>query len=300
MEFANDLVRFPACHAIVPYLRQLPSTMNLEQVLERLNAEAPSYPERYKQLAAVRCYLHFMIWRCQQRWSDEAKGITNYVTLLDQILRWRKETDRICLVTFNYDTMLETALPTVGIHITGLRDYIRYEPFALVKLHGSVNWWREVGPPVPDIEKFNPWEVLNYLINRAIDLKFGDTFVLKQEYPFTQLGGKALFPALAIPLQNKASFECPSAHLDTLRTFIPAVTKILTVGWHATENHFLKLLVDGLAKRVRVMIVDRNESACDGPINNLRSAGLDGDFSRAKGGFSEFVANREGDEFLRS
>lgn len=41
-----------------------------------------------------------------------AAGVTNYVTLLDQILRWpvrHASSEDVLLVTFNYDTMLDAA-----------------------------------------------------------------------------------------------------------------------------------------------------------------------------------------------
>ncbi len=36
---------------------------------------------------------------------------------LDQIERWRKPDEQVCIVTFNYDSFLEDALPVVGVKI---------------------------------------------------------------------------------------------------------------------------------------------------------------------------------------
>jgi hypothetical protein len=56
-KFAEALTYFPECKPIVPLLR---GTGEVEQRLEQLRDEAisaPPYPERLRQLAAVRGYL---------------------------------------------------------------------------------------------------------------------------------------------------------------------------------------------------------------------------------------------------
>ncbi len=68
-------------------------------------------------MAAIRFYLHFMIWECDRKWNDEvvkaAGGITNYITMLDQLRRSRRD-EHVCLVTFNYDRMYDREGASVG------------------------------------------------------------------------------------------------------------------------------------------------------------------------------------------
>ena len=64
-----------------------------------------------------------------------------------------------------------------------------------------------------------------------------------------------VFPAIAIPVENKREFECPVDHLKQLRMFLPHVTKIIIVGWRATETHFLDLLKSDLTKEVQVQAI---------------------------------------------
>src|SRR2546422_234015 len=88
--FINAMSSFPRCQPIVPYLRHLRAEDSLERVLERLQAEGDTYPERHKQLAAVRYYLHYMLWECQHHIVKVItyrcqllvpRGVTNYKTL---------------------------------------------------------------------------------------------------------------------------------------------------------------------------------------------------------------------------
>jgi hypothetical protein len=83
--FTDVMKSWPQCQPIIPYLRNLPSGVSLERRLEELQNEAPSYPARYSQLAAVRYYLQLMLQQCERFWLDDARGITNYKTLLDEV-----------------------------------------------------------------------------------------------------------------------------------------------------------------------------------------------------------------------
>jgi len=93
--FRDGLLQYPRCKPIVPYLQSIPAGKTVEAVLEELQVEAESDPERQHQLVAVRYYLNSVINGCQDRWSCLARGVTNYVTLLDQLRRSRRPPMRI-------------------------------------------------------------------------------------------------------------------------------------------------------------------------------------------------------------
>ena len=80
--FAASLRSFPQCKPIVPYLQSRPPEETVEHALEVLQAEGQEDPERKRQIAAIRYYLHLVISECEGRWKEVAHGITNYVTLL--------------------------------------------------------------------------------------------------------------------------------------------------------------------------------------------------------------------------
>jgi len=91
--FASALSKFPRCSPIIPFLR---GTQAVEQELERLQNDAnepPPFAGRLRQLAAVRWYFQSMLTACGRAWYGQSRGITNYLTLIDQILRWGHEDD---------------------------------------------------------------------------------------------------------------------------------------------------------------------------------------------------------------
>ena len=296
--FAEFMSWFPKCQAIIPYLQG--QDVLVEQVLKKLQAEAEQYPERHRQLAAIRYYLHCMLWDVVTLWNSSAKGVTNYKSLLDQLERWRKPQERICLVTFNYDTMLEAALPAVGFHIRKLSDYVSSETYKVIKLHGSVNWAREVDTPIENLKSKDRMQVAHELIDRAADLNISHRYRIVNERPISILNQSVLFPALAIPLERKPDFECPPEQLETLHACITQVTKLLVIGWRATEHRFLDLLAKYLPRQLAVMVVASGRDKTSEPIRNLQQAGIKADFLPAHGGFTDVIVRREADEFLRS
>jgi len=118
---------------------------SVEDVLQRLQGESGANPMRHQQLAAIRYYLRSLLSVVPAEWLSVVGGFTNYNALLDQINNHRKGSEPVCLVTFNYDTLLETALAKeCGMSWDVMDDYISHTEFKLFKLHGSTNWGREI------------------------------------------------------------------------------------------------------------------------------------------------------------
>jgi SIR2-like domain len=296
-EFKRMMARFPRIQPIIPYLQA--SGSSVERELERLQTEAEGYPEGGSQLAAVRYYLHYMLWELEARWSNVAQGVTNYKTLLDQIQRWQHP-KKVCLATFNYDRMLEDALPSVGIKIQNLTDYIGSEHFKLIKLHGSVNWTREIYN-IPLVLTQDPLMAANQVIELAPKLPISTDYRIVTLPLQTKLGG-ALFPALAIPVEKKSSFECPEQHLDALRQYVKQVSKLLIIGWRGMEEHFLNLLRENLSGSISVMLVNGKADDAKHTLARLQKAEIELDPVPAdplKVGFSDFIVQRIGESFLK-
>jgi hypothetical protein len=136
--FGEDYRLFPKCGPLIQRLQQ--PNISVENQLEDFQKEAIRYPTRLVQLAAIRYYLGYMLSRCQSDWTTQVtKGVTNYTTMIDQIALQRNFADKVCLVTFNYDTLLEHALIDNNIPLNTIPDYVRSD-FKVIKLHGSINW----------------------------------------------------------------------------------------------------------------------------------------------------------------
>jgi hypothetical protein len=303
--YASALKEYSECQPLVPHLRHPSPNQSVELLLQRYLEEAASDPVRHQQLAAIRYYLRRILGTDLQReWSDVHMGITNYKTLFEEIRHWRLTSgENVCLVTFNYDTMLEESVGVLGVNLQQIDDYVANDGCRIFKPHGSVHWMRELDTPIP-IDTFGSNRVDHMFIERASALEISDRFriwhggsseLLRDDHSGKRIG---LFPAIAIPVTTKSFFECPPAHLEILWDLLPKVTKILTIGWRAKERHFLDMLRQHPGHRCKVMVIASDQSEAKAISGELFEAGVGDNFTQAAQGFSNAILMGEIEQFL--
>ena len=251
--------------------------LSIEKKLAEIQLQAAEFPPAYRELNAIRYYLHFALGDCQDAWRTKHEGITNFSTFLREIERWRFESkERVCYVTFNYDTMLEEAMSQVlRFQPRDMSGYVR-DDFSLFKLHGSINW----GLVVDGIQ--HPGNNVPYPYQDLIELIApGNPFLTRRYRVCTPEMGPTpdrvvLFPALSIPVENKDEFSCPAEHVTALERTLPSVTKLITIGWRATETEFLTRLREsrsevtpGIKQTLRLFVVSGTQEGVNETFKNL-------------------------------
>jgi hypothetical protein len=188
----------------------------------------------------------------------------------------------------------------VGVTIGDIPHYVQHGSFKLFKLHGSVHWGREVETTIANVNELDAWGLARALIDRADELKISNRYRIANALPLGKsVEEKPLFPALAIPVETKRDFECPADHLASLCEHLGKVSKILIIGWRATEGHFLKLLKEHLpADEIHVQAVAAGKEAAEEALAQIRGAGIKFVGSAQDGGFSEYVIRREAERFF--
>jgi hypothetical protein len=290
--FADTMRKYPECHGIVSDLRNRSDGQSVESVLTTLEAQATQHPARRSQLAAIRFYLRDALWLCQAEWSRLTKDITNYKTLLDRIALWQSRHPQVSLVTFNYDTLLEEALPVVGFTIGQMEDYTRRENAAVFKLHGSVNWYREVELPAElpiQLPGHEDTHALRWMIAKADYPAAAEPKLIQGMNLRNREERIGLFPAIAVPVLSKGAFECPAEHVEVLKSRLPDVTKVLIIGWRGQEPHFRSLLSEKLRPGIRGLIVAGTVEGAQQVGVGLREAGVHVTFGYSEGGFSDLL-----------
>jgi hypothetical protein len=295
--FGNLVSRYPKIRAILQRLRE-PKQKSVEEVLESLQSETGEYPERHPQLASVRFYLRDLLYACTNHWLDHTSGVTNYQDLADQIMHRHRTGESVCLVTFNYDLLLERALVDFGFQEKEPLYFLASHPvFKVFKLHGSVNWARYVNSPNVDGKEA--------LIDCAESVKLSREWLNVSENE-TASNDRLFWPSIAIPVQTKSrsTFECPLEHLQHLEHLLKSVTKILIIGWQAREAHFLELLKNFLPEPLSLMIVcgssEAGKKVFDHFVEQVGPKFSTANAHIATGGFTDFVVGRQGDEFFRA
>jgi hypothetical protein len=305
--FSKVLREFPDCQSIASDLRDRGPRLGVERVLEELQAESANDPIGKREMAAVRYYLQKIIRDCEQRWEERHSGATNYRTFMRRVRVHHK--GPVSIVTFNYDTMLEKAMPSLGVEIQKISDYVGGNQYKVFKVHGSVNWMR-VFTPSFDMSKVSSQDLHKWLIRHA-DLIFRDLdrmndFEMVDDISEGKLLWKdptrapteyALFPAIAIPVESKVSFEMPKEHLNQLKKVMPSITKLLVIGWRATDLPFLEILRE--APIAQVDIVCENADKAREVRHQLLLGGINPNRTNTNyQGFTEFILSGKAQIFL--
>ena len=286
--FATAAEKIPKCQLILNQLRNRPSDMSVEQQLEKLREQALNYPEGQRQLVSVQFYLQWIIGESQSEWNRNINSHTTYRVLLGQIHRELKG-EPACLVTFNYDTLLEEALQSLDQPFRSLDDYISESEYKLIKPHGSVNWAREfIFPNEVDANKFDQLQFANDLIAQADTLQAGDYYRLIPDSDRPQRGQwvvsymrisdkdfQAVLPAVAIPLEKKQDYVCPASHMEALKECVSKADKLLLVGWKGAEDRFLGLLSKELERGIPKMVVSSGKDSAEKIKLTLQRFGID-------------------------
>ncbi|MBI4507627.1 MAG: SIR2 family protein [Chloroflexi bacterium] len=277
--FFEQMGQHAECAPLFARLRRLntESGPSIEQELENIRDEGERYRHVARQMIELRSYLKDVIRVCVNVWAQHTAHIDNYATLLDRVAKWRSDNDEsVAFVTFNYDTLLDQALSR-GLYIelnNSVDAYIASPRYKLFKLHGSVDWVRKVVGYVS--WRTEQSSVLQWIDEFRKDASSG--------------GSDAAYylPAIAVPVVNKSDFECPTAHIEQLKTILPDVDRVLVVGWRAMETHFLELwssVSNITPKRIHVVAGSDGEEV----VHRLASAGIaSGDTGHSEG-FSKFL-----------
>ena len=168
-------------------------------------------------------------------------GSTRFETLVWDLMK--SSYDRLMFLTLNYDLFLGKALSVYegGWQAKNTASYLfeRHSRWSLIKLHGSVNWGRELlNQPSTENEAVRVMDAMNEepQFSTTVNVLLGHT----DAHRF--LNGKFHYPALAVPIEGKQEFVCPKNHLAQADKFLRECTDFLIIGFGALDQHVLGLL----------------------------------------------------------
>lgn len=279
--FGEFAARYPACQGLLRRLRA--AGRDIEPELERIRAESRIKPFLLRELEAIRYYLMALITAREHDVSEQLRDhVTTYIHLLQEVEDWRElRHEEIAMVTFNYDTLLDTACRSVvpELRLKRVGDYGTGANHFVFKLHGSIDWHEELtlssGTPPSGIGGL---EYANALIDLAGYIHPSGRYVMDGESMEGPAWGP-LRPSIAIPMVTKGGddFACPKEHIEHLRLAIPIVSDLVLVGWRGEEQHFHELWRESVKRTQktqlrRLLVVDVSEQAAEGIAVRVREA----------------------------
>src|SRR6266487_833762 len=308
--FAGILGRYPLAQAAATDIRRAiaPESENavpLERYLrDQMRDAANLYTKRrYRQIPL---YLQDLLLTVSDiGGSGYTTDPDNFNALINRTL----DLDDVLLLTLNYDPLVDDRLFIYG-DLQDLNSYVASDPrWALVKLHGSVNWGRRIIADINrGIETVNQANASgrpisqHELINKLIDTEYDQVSVGEIELRLHRSldewrydrSDSVYYPALSIPVGEEDELVCPSEHLAAARERLGRADalNILVIGYSGLDREVLQLLRQSGRPAHRLLVVNGSERASFEAAERIQQAcggsGVRTD-SVFRGGFSEVV-----------
>ena len=265
----QTLEEHPRAAPLIAMLRDQPNPKRLsfEDRLAVLLTDLGEDRFGEQKVLALRFYLRDLTLRCARLMrSHIGGGVANAYhtciqTLYQQAIR---EGRHLCVVTFNYDPLIDYVCSEVGsIQLSDPDSYTADPVMSLLRPHGSALWVH----PAPDKAG---WTVASLADATQRAMARGRDFDETQFRAFstewwrtdTRYWGNNTnsfsvgAPALALPIGGTGKgFVWPASHEAHFRKVLPNVSRLATIGWRGAENHFTSLLNEGQRSQRGLIVV---------------------------------------------
>jgi hypothetical protein len=288
--FDDILNKYPGARARADEIRTALKRHNqpLEKLLRQM-AEGPTLSLR-RTIWEVPLYLQELLGEVSTRYVKA--GSTKFETMLSAVMG--SSIPQILILTVNYDLFVEQSIGALMGHtFTSIENYIWKcdgQQWALIKLHGSVNWGRQFNPG----QRINHWKpVFNELIELAlqddISILPGHTNERRFIHPFYY------YPALSLPVEGKTDFVCPKQHVAYAQNFLQELggpDHLMIIGFSGLDTHVLQSLLKSMRCSAMTCLVNGTLDNGTEALSRIRSVAplaAPDDTLTYDGGFKQFV-----------
>ncbi len=303
-EFRGILNKYPLAEILASdidrRIRQNKDGVGLEQILKTYEQFLRDGKDGAitRQFLQIPLYLNELFGEITTHFTKQPDEYNNLVNLALSHL------DEVLFLTLNYDNLLEIPLSrNFDIDFSKEEHYIKQEGWSLVKLHGSINWYKQFSSF--QIQDKNDGEYFRLLKTSSLPIPLQENFVLisMNGYGNKYISDTPVYPALTVPVDGKYDINCPESHQEKARKFLADCHNYLIIGTSGNDQDLLDLLKSHV-RSARVMLVGREEER----IRETKRKFMDAvpqfqnsiDTFYHQRGFSMFVESGKLDEFLDS
>ena len=185
-------------------------------------------------------YLRDLLYHCGQEYIPDP---SSYIELVNELLS--VHSFEVLFLVLNYDNLLERALTHYDAETYAFSELGQYinsnRPAKVVKLHGSINWFRAVTRRPNE-----PWE--SAILAEDVLGKHPDSEIMvidRVSHTFDNQGANNwLYPILTAPLAGKGQSDvvCPKSHRDYAQEFLRVCQRVLIIGTSGFDSDLLELM----------------------------------------------------------
>lgn len=260
--YLDVLHRYPGAEVLAQELAPLVSSgqASIEDAL-RHYADHPNSVIR-RHFKQVPGYLRDLLFLASYQYTSVP---SSYIRLVTELLA--EHPHHLLFIVLNYDTLLESALNQFNneFQFNTITEYVDSDRTAkVVKLHGSINWFKSLGP----FDKGWFKQVDDYDIFKMIPEN--EILLAKTANVCDYLGKENVlyYPVITAPLAGKdiSKAVCPPSHITVASRFLKDCQKFLIVGSSGLDKDLLSILDSALVdlmKYYHVHIVGLDKGADD-------------------------------------
>ena len=266
--YSEVLQRYPGAEFLAQNLAALVTSgqESIENSLRHYAEHSNPIIRRYfKQIPG---YLRDLLFLASYRYTSVP---SSYIQLVTELLAERPH--HLLFIVLNYDTLLESALNRFdnGFQFNTIAAYVDGErPVKVVKLHGSINWFKFLGPAPPGGNNQEAW--INQLTDYDIFQTVHENEILitdvasTYDYTGVKEPRSLYYSIITAPLAGKdiSKTVCPQSHIEVASGFLKDCHKFLIIGTSGLDEDLLSLMDSVLASPVThqlVHIVDSGRGA---------------------------------------
>jgi hypothetical protein len=206
------------------------------------------YQHARRQYWAIPLYLQHLVFEISMWDYDSGRGYTAQPDSYDRLINAALRLDEVTFVTLNYDDLFDRRLFIHGA-LDSMESYLGAgQNWALIKLHGSINWGRIVLNAPSQIAPTDPFLAQTFA-NLGDTIEVDDNVSLRlqpdiRQVRFDEEPFRLYYPALSVPLGTEDELVCPDQHVNYLKDITGHYEPldVLVIGYSGLDQEALNLL----------------------------------------------------------
>lgn len=260
-QYRAILRKYPRAETLVSSIEiEIKRGVNLETVLKKYDEECKAKKNVFeiKQYLEIPLYLNEIFCNISTLFTSKPD---EFNALVNEVL---KVTDEVLFLTTNYDTILEIPLSRIfNVDFSKESHYLN-KKWALVKIHGSTNWYKKFNLYTKQTDYFTLLEQSPY------PLPLDEEYILVPRYkPSTKFfNGVPVYPCITNPVDGKYDLNCPQSHIGYASEFLKKCQNYLFIGSSCRDKDLLDLLKSNVAGG-KVSLIDISSKITQENIDRL-------------------------------
>jgi len=268
------------------------------------------YEHDRRQYWAIPLYLQHLLFEISMWDYDSGRGFTAQPDSYDRLVNAALRVDEVTFVTLNYDDLFDRRLFIHGA-LESMESYLAHgQKWALIKLHGSINWGRIVLNAPPQIAPTDP-VLAQTFANLGENIEVDDNISLRlqpdiRQVRFDEEPFRLYYPALAAPLGTEDELVCSDQHVKYLTEITGHYDPldVLVIGYSGLDQEALNLMSWGGRSIRSLLVVSESDESAQATADRI-TAGLN--VVPAEGqnavtligtGFTNFAHGRDLDDYV--